>query len=224
MENLIVKEKRKKTNNNNTMSCTGRPAKDLALDNLKVCKNIVTERINGIPVQAYLVDEATIFGPSVNQTITTVGGTTIVNTCGVSDMLVGKTTAQNTALGVGALPEEPTVSGATAIGNNALSTATAGADNNTAVGSNAGTAVVSGASNTIVGANANVDAAGRTGTVVLGEAATSSADNQFTLRLGSGNTLRTSLAFGGVPGVITNSLEVLINGTFFVIPLSPFVS
>lgn len=70
----------------------------------------------------------------------------------------------------------------TAIGFSALTLVTSGT-NNTAVGHNAGsTNLTTGSNNTLLGSGASVDAAGRAGTVVLGQGAAGTADNGLFFR------------------------------------------
>ena len=73
-------------------------------------------------------------------------------------------------------------SNCTAVGFSALNLVTGGT-NNTAVGHSAGsTNLTTGSNNTLLGSDASVDAAGRAGTVVLGQGAAGTADNGLFFR------------------------------------------
>jgi hypothetical protein len=121
------------------------------------------------------------------------------------------------AVGRGALQNAQTVSNTVALGRSALSAVTSSA-NNTAVGASSGLTLTTGAGNTLVGHNTNVDTAARSGCVVLGKDAITTADNELVVQLGGsgGNNLRTTLA---TPTVEVNTssryLAVSINGTAY---------
>ena len=115
------------------------------------------------------------------------------------------------------VPSERFGQGSNATATNAVAfgiAAQATADDALAVGPNA---TADGVASVSIGSGAS--AGGNDGSVSLGPLATSTGVNQLTIRLGTGNIIRTELNTGGIPVTPASSLIVNINGTDYFIPL-----